>query len=297
MYGNSPSSYQHTETGELIFTKQAFSLLHYFAAEFLRLAKQLQAQEFYFPSLLPIQFLQQIDYLESFPHLALFTAHFTREALKSHAENWLSRRPLARLKPIIELSDNLLSRALCYHFFYTYAGKKIPHPEFVATAIGRCFRHEDDAATTHLRGFLMREIIFLGKPSFVEEVRQKLLHEVSAMAKKLQLCCTIDQAHDPFFGKLASGKLLLQKLKPLKYELSYHGTEENPLAIASFNNHQDFFTTRLDIQTVEKRSHSGCVAFGIERWVIAFLQTFGEREADWPKEILTKIKTDESALL
>jgi hypothetical protein len=63
------------------------------------------------------------------------------------------------------------------------------------------------------------------------------------------------------------------------------------MAIASFNNHETFFGEAFSI-SLARYGHptsdratpawSGCVAFGIERWLLALLVEHGLNPRDWP---------------
>ena len=55
----------------------------------------------------------------------------------------------------------------------------------------------------------------------------------------------------------------------------------NDLAIASTNFHRDHFGEAFAITRQGERAFSGCVAFGMERWLAAFLGTYGKRTEDW----------------
>ena len=51
------------------------------------------------------------------------------------------------------------------------------------------------------------------------------------------------------------------------------------MAVGSFNYHEDFFGDRFGIQTADgSRVHTGCIAFGLERFVHAVLLQLGVDE-------------------
>jgi hypothetical protein len=75
----------------------------------------------------------------------------------------------------------------------------------------------------------------------------------------------------------------LQRIKGLKHELTLVFPDGRSLAIASFNDHQRFFGEAFDIRLASgEHAASGCVAFGIERWLLAILATHGTSPSDWP---------------
>ena len=54
------------------------------------------------------------------------------------------------------------------------------------------------------------------------------------------------------------------------------------LAIGSVNFHRNYFGEAFGITRDGQEAYSGCVAFGVERWLYAWLAHFGTDEAGWP---------------
>jgi hypothetical protein len=124
----------------------------------------------------------------------------------------------------------------------------------------------------HLWDFTMREIVFLGSAEFVQRQREGWMAKTARFASGLDLDAGLAPANDPFFGAGNRGKKLLQHLKQLKYELSVPLHSGGSMPIASFNLHERFFTNRFQISLATgEPAHSGCVAFGLERWCMALL--------------------------
>jgi hypothetical protein len=58
---------------------------------------------------------------------------------------------------------------------------------------------------------------------------------------------------------------------------------DDSIAAASFNLHESFFGKAFDIRLPDGSSaSSGCVAYGIERWLLAFLAAHGTSARAWP---------------
>lgn len=94
----------------------------------------------------------------------------------------------------------------------------------------------------------------------------------SELARSLGLDGSLEAATDTFFGDPGRGRRLLQQLKRLKYELRMNAGGV-VLAVSSFNLHESFFTSRFDIAMADgTTAASGCAAFGIERWALAYLR-------------------------
>jgi hypothetical protein len=70
----------------------------------------------------------------------------------------------------------------------------------------------------------------------------------------------------------------MQKLDPVKIEMVFNGD----LAIGSVNFHRNYFGEAFRITRAGADAYSGCIAFGVERWIFAFLTHFGTDEAGWP---------------
>jgi seryl-tRNA synthetase len=133
----------------------------------------------------------------------------------------------------------------------------------------------------------MREIIVLGTRSQVEDVRQALIGRVADLVTALDLDASIDAATDPFFAAGDEGRRLMQQAAALKHELQMPvDATGRTIATASFNHHHDYFGTRFLITLPDgSTAHSGCVAFGLERWVLALFAQHGTDESAWPATV------------
>ena len=188
---------------------------------------------------------------------------------------------------LVRTDDAARSPAVCYHHYPTLTASTVAESGAIITAMGRCYRNEFDSSAAHaverLREFTMREIIVVGSPQLVESVRAGLMGRVEQWLKDLALDGAIETATDPFFTDAARGRLLMQQLLPLKYELRLRVARDRTVAAASFNNHHDHFGKAFGIQLSSGEiANSGCVAFGWERWVIAFVNQHGPDERNWP---------------
>ncbi|MGQ0642001.1 MAG: hypothetical protein ACT4P6_14720 [Gemmatimonadaceae bacterium] len=245
----------------------ALHLLEYFDSVAREWARELGATEQYYPSLIALEVLEQAGYTRSFPqHLAIVQRVDRLES------------PAYAMTP-----------AVCFHCYPQWRGRTLPAKAVVITARGRCCRYEQEwlAPLERLRDFSMREIIVLGARDEVESARQSLMTRAQELVTRLDLDAHIEPANDPFYGSAADGKRLLQRAGALKYELRLPlDREERAVAVASFNHHADHFGRAFDIHlTSAESAHSGCVALGLERWVLAFLAQYGLDERNWPAEV------------
>ena len=99
-----------------------------------------------------------------------------------------------------------------------------------------------------------------------------------------RLASEIRTASDPFFiAPDAMAKTHFQLSSETKYEMSALLPGGERLAVGSLNYHTDFFGRAFDVQLEGGGPmHSVCIAFGLERWVHAFLQQHGRDPKGWP---------------
>ena len=251
-----------TADGGLDLHGSALRLAEYLDDQVVQWARELGAVEELFADTIAIKTLERAGFIKAFPQ---------------------------KLVRIDGEDDYALPPAVCYHHYPYLADQTVDERGSVVTAIGRCFReeHNDDHPLERLRSFTMREIVAVGSAQFVEDVRAELLDRVGKWIVTMDLDGFIETATDPFFTTESRGRLLMQRVQPLKYELRLTvGDDGRSIAAASFNNHENHFGKSFSIrQRSGDFAHSGCAAFGWERWVVAFFAQHGEREESWPVQI------------
>ncbi|MGH7571599.1 MAG: hypothetical protein ACREMK_07125 [Gemmatimonadota bacterium] len=199
--------------------------------------------------------------------------------------------------------EGVMPPAVCYHFYGAREGTRLDDAPLFLTGQGRCFRDEPELEPSlgRLRVFEMREIVALGARTDVEGFRQEMIERVRGLVSDLDLEGRIEKANDPFFLQAPEalarmrrsglpeprGRRLMQQVLPLKYELRLALDESgHTCAVASFNHHLDFFGRRFRMRLASgATAQSGCVAFGLERWVLAFLSQHGIHEQAWPAAV------------
>jgi acyl carrier protein len=225
-----------------------------------------------FPSEIPVATLERAGFISAFPQKLVRTIGSARSG------------------QIAGVVESAKPPAVCYHHYPSFSNRTLGDRGSIVTALGRCHRNEHDPTSLHpeerLAAFTMREIIAVGNDRLVERLRTSWMNRVSLWLKELELDGFIETATDPFFTTEAEGRgrMLMQQLLPLKYELRLRvGADGRSIAAASFNNHQQHFARAFSIRLQSgEYAHSGCVAFGWERWIIAFVNQHGPNEANWP---------------
>ena len=245
------------------------------------------------PKTMAFEDLERASYFESFPQWLSGASHLSGdESVLERVATSVSPGDSARqsFMPV----KAALPPAVCYHTYAALSERSVDS-SLIMTAEETCWRHEGGRFSKLERdwAFTMREIVCLGDAEAAEEFRQSGMEQAVILAESLGLSVRVSLATDPFFAPSARGKALLQRIKALKHELTIDYADGRSLAIASFNNHEQFFGDAFDISLADgSPATSACVAFGIERWVLAILMAHGTDRRDWP----TVLTENESAI-
>jgi len=229
------------------------------------------------PALLDAEALQAVDFLTSFPHLASFAGCLDagEENLRDFTAQPLddSGVRLTRLAPV----RDVLTPAACYHVYVHHRGESLTAPMHLTT-LNTCFRRETHYLPLRRQWtFRMREIVCLGTRQEVTDFLRGTRELVTALFEELALPISWEAATDPFFQPTRSPKYLAQRLRPTKHEAQY-----GELAIASVNLHEDSFGDAYEITRAGSPVTTGCVAFGLERWLFALTDRYGADPYAWP---------------
>lgn len=223
--------------------------------------------------------LQAVNYLSSFPHLATFP--ICLDASSAYLAEFAAGDPLdddgavrlTRTSPVREV----LTPAACYHVYPHRRGQRLAGACYLTTR-NTCFRRE--AYFEPLRrqwSFRMREIVCLGTRAEVTDFLDEARQLADALLHELDLSAGWEPATDPFFEPARNPQYLAQRVQPTKHEARY-----GDLAIASVNMHEDHFGAAFDIERAGQPAASGCLAFGLERWLYAIADRHGVDPAGWP---------------
>jgi hypothetical protein len=249
-----------------------------------------------FPNLLGAETLAKCQYLRSFPHSLAMVCHLREdlEAIQEFARavHW-EHGHLAVPENTLAAPKCVLSPTICFHH-YAWLENTSGCPDHTITALGKCFRYESGNLTglERLWDFTMREIIWVGRREHVLSRRAEFIRRSCTMLDEWGLNYEIVSANDPFFIDDYSVQVMFQKAFDLKYEvvvpLPY---KDKGLAVGSFNYHQDFFGRSLNIAGAGGEPvHTGCLGFGLERLVLAFLAQYGLDTAMWPASVRQEVE-------
>jgi len=237
-------------------------------ARFLEWARSCEAAPMLFPPLMRVKDLSGFDYFRNFPHLAASVAKI--EPAKLEAE--YARKGTVEEIPNAHMtaSAHVLPSAACYNIYLYLRETKLDEPARITT-IASCFRNETEYnGLERLWGFSMREIACIGPMDAVQAHLLSFKERIQGFLRELGLPFEIKAANDPFFQP-TNPRVRMQLLFPTKEEFVYGGS----LAFGSLNFHRNFFGDRCRIQAADGTpAYTGCVAFGIERWLHALTTHF-----------------------
>lgn len=236
-------------------------------------------EEWRVPPAIDFSTLARAEYFASFPQWLTLASHLSDDetALRTVAEHNDPRS--AATPPMVALNP-----AVCYHVYSQLAGQFLEAPRIV-TAQSTCWRHEGARHLPLARqwAFTMREIVFVGGATEARLFLDRASGRVIELARALGLDPIVEVASDPFFAPTARGKQLLQQLEELKHEMLLPIGANARIAASSFNLHGTFFGQAFDIRrSAGVPATTACVAFGLERWLLAFLVRYGVDAAGWP---------------
>jgi seryl-tRNA synthetase len=267
-------------------------LIDYFEGHFLALADSFEAAPYRFPTLIPANYLERVNYFSAFPHSLTFATHLREDLdvinhFAQHAA--CDEHGLTAPRESYSRIEALLSPAVCYHLYFALADKPLPGGQVIATAVGNCFRYEaiNLNSLERLWDFTMREVIFVGSKDFVLENREFGRERMARVFDQIGLAYRVETANDPFFIGEFRKQAAFQSAFQLKFEIRARlPFKDSTLAVGSYNYHQDFFGRNLNITLPDgSPAHTGCVAFGLERIAYAFLTQYGLDPADWPSPV------------
>ncbi len=240
-----------------------------------------------FPPVMSRAQVEKSGYLKSFPNLlgcvcALHGSEadiMTSAARHDAGEDWTQD---------LTSSDLVLSPAACYPVYPIAASRgAVPAAGYTFDIAADVFRHEPSKAIDRFQSFRMREYVRIGTPEQVSSFRDSWMKTALAIADGLQLPYRMDQASDPFFGRVGQMKAVAQLQAALKFELLIPvRAEDAPTACMSFNYHKEHFGTVWDMKLADGTlAHSGCVAFGMDRLAVALFATHGADLKAWPQAV------------
>lgn len=273
------------EDGMLELKNEALLLFKYFEQSFRKMAHSLDSvcEERLYPVLLPVTEYKKTGYLRNSPQYALLcsSVHEDIEELEELNDNV----DTIDVKRFIKQPMYALSPSACFHSYIELKNRCLEEKK-ILTFTQSVFRNEgrfNYKDLGRLRDYHVREIVFLGDKDYVKKKRKELMDLVVQFVQDIGLCGEMVVASDPFIMPQLQRYKKIQMIENVKYELRINYSNVETMSVASFNLHGTSFTYpfRISIKNVSQPV-TGCVGFGLERWVLTFLAQYGENISNWP---------------
>lgn len=257
-------------------------------------AKHFGAELEIYPSTIKSDTLHRCNHFTSFPEHIDFVAHLKSDvdvlngfAAQCKESGWSPQLHDGKMAE----NDFAISPSCCYHCYEGMEGWQLNDQGRCTTMVLACHRYEGarHESLRRLRAFTMREVVFIGHPKYVIEARRKAEELIVQWAKDWELGCSFETANDMFFTQDYAVKASFQRLQQAKRELLLRiPSENNSLAVFSSNFHAVTFGKAFNISIGGRPATTGCIAWGMERWVYALYSQFGFEPSRWP----TKLRED-----
>lgn len=270
------------KNGILSFNELSVKLYNFFDNLIKEFILSLGAYEKKYPVLLPIESLIKTGYLRNSPQYIFFCCN-QKEDLNTIKSINLKVQNKNIINDCYEPFFSL-SPSACFHTYLEYENITL-EKETLLTFKQNVFRNEGRFNWQdfgRLRDFTVREIVFFGDFNYVKNIREEILKEVKSILLRFNINSRICITHDQFVIPEMQKFKKIQLLEKSKYELQIEYEKNNFIAVASFNFHGTAFTNpfHIKIQGVET-AVSGCIGFGLERMVLAYLAQFGFDPQNW----------------
>lgn len=230
-------------------------------------------RNFNIPAMIDGEVLEKCGYFESFPDQISAVASIKDESIEDIMNgNKVNEAHIA-------LHNKYLTPSACLHIYPMFNGKNIEKNEVITTK-ARVYRCEKSGfeELTRLWDFSVREIVFIGSKEFVKENLEEMKQRAFNIAKNITPDAKLDIAHDHFYkGQRNDIKARIQKKNEQKFELRIP-IGDRDVSVASFNFHGYHFSLPFKFDQ-NKQIVSGCVGFGLERWVAA-CNEYGKYDVD-----------------
>lgn len=258
------------------------------------LAAEDGASKFSFPPIMPRHDLETTGYIGNFPHLtgSIFGFHGSESDARDQGARAAAHEDWSEFQA---QTDLMMLPAACQPVYPAVAARGPLEPGGVTLDIGASwvFRHEPSLDPARRQIFRMHEVVRIGEPAAVEQWRIDWSKRGVELFGEIGLDGRLENANDPFFGRVGTLLANNQKAEELKWELLVPIAGDEPTACASFNYALDHFGDVWNLTLADGTiAHSACAAFGQDRIVLALLRTHGLDPAAWPAAVRTRLAID-----
>ncbi|MCE5213647.1 MAG: serine--tRNA ligase [Methanobacterium sp.] len=289
--------------GQWFYGPQLISLQRAIEDLFLeKLVYKLEFTECMWPKLIPIPVMNKMRYLEGLPEGMYYCCAPRRdpEIFEKFKQELVINKevPIPLLKDGLKDPSYVLAPAQCEPFYEFFSHEVIDEEEMPIKFFDRSgwtYRWEAGGAKglDRVHEFQRIELVWLGTPEQVENIRDSTLHISEDMANEMELEWYTEVGDDPFYleGRKTEERGIEFPDVP-KYEMRLVApTQDKGVAVVSANIHGTHFIEGFSIKEAHNhRIWTGCTGVGISRWIFGFLAQKGFNQENWPDEITERMK-------
>jgi seryl-tRNA synthetase len=256
-------------------------------------------REALFPKLIPLEVMRKMPgYLDGIPEGMYYVCSPPRDPQafsEFKAEVRLRRRVVPELlREAVEPPSYVLAPAQCEPFYQMFSGGRVRLEDLPVKLFDRSgwtYRWEGGGAEGLIRTHEFRriELVFLGSPEQVVEIREGVRERSENLLRKLGLRWRLTVA-TPFY--LREGEREEGGPEAATYDLEVRlPYKDDWLEVASLNVHGEKFVRSFGIKEARgRRIWTGCCGFGTTRWVVGFLAHYGLEEGSWPEAVRARVR-------
>ncbi|HHY00296.1 MAG TPA: serine--tRNA ligase [Methanothermobacter sp.] len=265
------------------------------------LVEKLEFYECMWPKLIPIPVMNKMRYLEGLPEGMYYCSAPQRdpELFKKFKNELLIKKevPIERLKEGLKDPSYVLAPAQCEPFYEFFSHEVLDEKDLPIKLFdksGWTYRWEAGGAKglDRVHEFQRTELVWLGTPKQVEEIRDTTLEISQELANQMELEWYTEIGDDPFYlegRKVEERGIEFPDVPKYEMRLVVPGVDKGVAAVSA-NVHGTHFTEGFSIK--ETHNHTlwtGCTGIGTTRWLFGFLAQKGFDEANWPSMVRDKM--------
>ena len=276
------------DEGMICLDDKALFLYKYFDEVFKKIAFSADDNciEKLYPVMLPTTQYKKTGYLRNSPQYALFCCCVCEDIKK--LQNLEANVDGNQIKKYLKYPKYALSPSACFHSYIEYQNKTLEKCQLL-TFTQSVFRNEgrfNYSEFGRLKDYHVREIVLFGNMDYVVRKRMEIMNKAIQILKNFNLNGDVEVSADAFIVPKMQKYKKIQFFDKSKYEMHLKYQDKSKIAVASFNLHGTAFTDpfKIKINGCEE-AVTGCVGFGLERWVLAFLSQYGTNVSEWPTQI------------
>ena len=258
------------------YTGLFLELVNALDSALVEIAKKLNAAEVCLPNFIPCKYIANLGLVDEYPHYLIFATHLEKK--KSNVINFQKKFNTKKfsLKKYLSEPKFSLKTSACSLLYPLIENKKFDTSKYY-TVLGHCTRNESSVQSfERLTEFNMREIIYVGNEKEHKNFQHISLKMFEDICIEFDLTGDISVANDSFFITNYEKLKFAQMLGCNKYEANIYISEtDRSIAVASFNNHHNFFSKRFNFNMADEEAVSSCVGFGLERLAYGIISQHG----------------------